>query len=239
MSDDDPITVTAREVRRAYQTALEARQQYRRSVGSDVEAWAHEELHQAVFDFYDTLRPIVKNANATEEHWSDRQLWPVRHRYVPASVCPACGYEVGGHEQAAQGATCGRCGAAQLEKGEAPAVDEDGNPLYVWVRGLQEVDDFRYQRQVVEKSYQDAMGSHTRTEVEKQLLDPGKLVTIADVLDECLEELGLLAEVDDQVEQTDLDQEDLEAFRDRLGELKDEAGVAVSDDGEIQAGVAD
>lgn len=240
MSDDDEATISAREVRRAYRMALEARQQYRRAVGSDLEAWAHEELHQAVFDFYDVLRPLIKNANATEEHWSERQLWPIQHRYVAASVCPACGFEVAGHEHAAQGSVCGRCGDAQLRKGEAPAVDEDGNPLYVWVEGLEEVDDLRYQSEVVEHEYSDAMGTHTRTEVQKQLLDPRKLVTIADTLDECLEELGLLAETDDEVTTTELDQEDLDAFRERLGELKDEAGVELDDDGEVQAaGVAD
>lgn len=243
MSRDEEYNLTAREVRESYNAALRARREYRRAVGGPMDQMAHERLHESTLDYYETVRPLIKSSNVTDEHWSKRELWPVAPITTAIAVCPHCRSE-GDVEYA--GELCPRCqdladGAPVLEKTEVQAVDEEGNPRYHYAEGLQTLDDLRLGVTTKTDEWTDALGKHERTSVEKNLLDPRKLLTVLDVLDEAMGELNLLAEIDDDAVETSLDQTHLEAFRDRLEELHSEAGIhdrvesegtAVADGGE-------
>lgn len=185
------------EIREAYHRCLEARREYRRAIGSEWEAVAHERLHEAVFDLYEVLRPLISSKNATKEFWEEIELWPRSRQYVEASVCPECN-AVADLEFAENGALCPECETAVMETADVPAVDEEsGEPLYVWECGLSTLDNLRTRTREVPIEYNDALGAYESVRLEKVLLDPQKLVVVADVLDEALAELDMLADVED------------------------------------------
>ena len=202
------------EIRAAYRDSLQARRDYRRAVGGRMERMAHEALHEAVLDFYDVLRPMLKTSTATEELWSEVKLWPVARRTTEVAWCPECGAE---EDVDNAGDLCPTCraaddrGAPVLEGQEVQALTPDGEPAYVWARGLDTLDELRIETKEVTETYSDALGEHERTRTVKQLAEAEKLLTLLDCLDEAVQELGLLAEVDDDLP------------KDKLGEEQEEA----------------
>jgi len=202
------------EIQAAYRDSLQARRDYRRAVGGPYERMAHEALHEAVLDFYDVLRPMVKNSTATDELWSEVELWPVARRTTEVAWCPECDAEI---DVDGTGELCPECqaaddrGAPVLEKMEVAALTPDGEPAYVWACGLNTLDELRIETEEVTEEYSDALGKHERTRTVKQLAEAEKLLTLLDYLDEAVQELGLLAEVDDDLP------------KDKLGEEKEAA----------------
>jgi len=202
------------EIRAAYRDSLQARRDYRRAVGGPYERMAHEALHEAVLDFYDVLRPMIKSSTATEELWSEVKLWPVARRTTEVAWCRECDAELDVDDV---GELCFECraaddrGAPVLEAQEVAAFTSDGEPAYRWARGLQTLDNLRIETEVVTEQYTDALGKHERTREVKQLTDAEKLLTLLDHLDEAVQELGLLAEVDDDLPQDSLGEDKHEA----------------------------
>jgi len=198
MTEAENIAGPAQEIRNQYEATLVARQEYRRYVGSRFERTAHEQLHEAVFNLYEVLRPLIKDANATEAIWEEKELWPVGREVVEASVCPACEY-IGERRSAENGKTCPRCGQSKMALDEVPAVDDHGQPVYKWKCGLSTLDGLRNQTHVVEESYNNSLGSYEGERVERDLLEPDHLIRVADLLDEAMQKLDLLVSFDDDL----------------------------------------
>jgi len=173
-------------------------------------------------DTFTALRPLFANSNATEHLWTDEELWIVGRQMIPVAACPACGSRFN-IDKVEIGDYCPDCGDEQLQETQMPAVDEEtGEPIWQFVEGLQSLEQFRGQREVRTVQYSDALGRHTKRVVEKQLLDPHHLEAAADAIDEGLERLGLHADVDDTQHETELDQETIEAFQERVQEVLDD-----------------
>lgn len=224
--DDDRGTMPTRTIHGAYREALQARRNYQTAAGGPFEANAHEQLHDAVAAYYEVLRPLVSASNSTEHLWTDEKLWPTQPVYVEVGLCLACG----ANEAVDQlddvgvelGEPCPNCENAVVEKAQIPETDDDGQVIYDHVEGLQAVDGAWSQTDEHSVEYSDALGTHTETRVETQLLDPAHLQAIARALDEALERLALHADVDDEAPTTELDNEDLEKFQEQLAKIRDE-----------------
>jgi CRISPR/Cas system CMR subunit Cmr4 (Cas7 group RAMP superfamily) len=165
-------------------------------MGSELEHWAHGKLQDATLDYYDALRPILKDANATEELWEERNLWPVDRKRVRKAVCESCG-EIFDAGQA--GKPCSKCEEDVLAGQVVDAVDENGQPLFVWESGLKTLDDVRLGVVERERTYTDALGEHSTTTVERDLMPSERLFRALDVLDEALQKLDLLVSIDDEL----------------------------------------
>jgi len=194
----------SRQVRERYEVLVSVYEQYRRASGTEWDATVHEELHNAVFDLYGVLRPYLKKANATQELWEDAELWPTGRKWIPAGECPECEH-VTDYALVGNGDLCPECGAAVVEACEVPAVDEQGEPVYEWKRGLRTLDELRNRTQTVAYEYEDALGSYEGQRTEKVLLEPLHLARLVNLLQEAMEELDMLDEyeddlVDDRVE---------------------------------------
>lgn len=204
-SSDEEIVSTApiRTIHQAYRDTLQARSYYQRNVGTQMESWALENLHDAVMDYFEVMRPLVSSMNATERYWEEEQLWPSEPVMHEVAYCAACG----GHCPVGQlndapieiGKPCPTCEQAPVKATTAPKTDEDGHVVYHWVEGLQSIDELRNQRDEQEHTYQDALGTHTTTTVTNTLLAPEHLTAIARTLDEALKELKLHAKTDDKL----------------------------------------
>lgn len=237
-SDDDRGSMPTRTIHGAYREALQARRNYQQAAGGPFEGNAHEQLHDAVAAYYEVLRPLVSSSNSTEYLWTEEELWPTEPVYVEVGLCPACG----ANEAVDQldgvgvelGAACPNCGNAVVEKAQIPKTDEDGQVVYDHVEGLEAVDGVWNQQVERTVEYSDALGTHTETRVETQLLDPAHLQAIARALDEALERLALHADVDDEAPTTELDNDDLEKFQEQLGKIREEwEGEDGLDDSEV------
>jgi len=189
-----------RAIHAAYRRSLEARQHYQQAVGGPLEQEAHEQLHDAVGAYYEVLRPLVASSPATEAHWKHRQLWPTRPATVDVGYCPACSTNAPVDELAAAdtgiGEPCPACRNAAVERRTVQQTDEEGRLVYEHVEGLATVDGAFDQHVERDIEYTDALGSHTDTRVERQLLPPAHLRTVARTLDDAMECLGLHVEVD-------------------------------------------
>lgn len=238
-SDDDRGTMPTRTIHGAYREALQARRNYQTAAGGPFEANAHESLHDAVAAYYEVLRPLISASNSTEHLWTDEELWPTQPRYVEVALCPACGANVGVDElddvpSVNLGDLCPNCENAVVETAQIPETDEDGQVVYDHVEGLKSVDGAWNQKVEHTVEYSDALGTHTETRVETQLLDPAHLQAIARALDEALERLALHADVDDEAPTTELDNDDLEKFQEQLEKIRDEwEGEDGLDDSEV------
>jgi len=197
MSESESVA-PAQDIRNSYRQALQARREYRRLMGSELEGAAHEGLHEAVFDLYEVLRPMIKEANATEDQWVNEELWPVSRKYIDAACCPNCDH-VEQLEQFDDGDRCPNCNRATMEVDEVPAVDEHGDPAYVWEQGLRTLDGLRNRTQTRTVEHDDALGTYETEVSERQLLEPEKLIVVADILDECMQQLDLLVSFDDDL----------------------------------------
>lgn len=202
MPETDPESVPGgREIREAYKRSLQARQEYRRAVGSDVEGWAHQQLHDATMDYFDALRPLLQSANATSDLWEGVELWPVDYVTEPVAGCPDCGFS--SDDLSHTGALCPDCEAADdreagiLQRMAMPVRGEDGQPEFEYATGLQTLDDLRLDVEVHETEYSDALGSSTSRTVQKRLLEPEQLIAVLDALDEAMQQLDLLVNIDD------------------------------------------
>lgn len=195
--------VPVRTIHQTYQESLQARGEYQRAIGTQMEGWAHQNLHDAVMDFFEVLRPLLSSMNATEKLWNETKLWPVEPIMEAIAYCPHCG----GNELVDElddapievGKPCPTCGQADVDTTHRPKVDEEGVVVYEWVEGLKSIDDLRNQRFEQEHTYQDALGTHTTTQTTSNLLAPEQLTAIARVLDEAMKELKLHATVDDKL----------------------------------------
>jgi len=202
-NDERRSSVPVRTLYGVYQNTIEARREYQQAVGGPMEQWALQNLHDAVLDYYEVLRPALSSMNATEELWEEAELWPTEPIMIELAYCPACQ----GHHPVEQlddvpieiGEPCPACGEADVDTTKVPETDEEGVVVYEWVRGLKSIDELRNQREVVEHTYQDALGEHTSTEVTTSLLAPEQLTAIARRLDEAMRELKLLATTDDKL----------------------------------------
>ena len=223
---NDAGSMPARTIHATYREALEARQHYQAAAGGPFEQNAHEQLHDAVAAYYEVLRPLVSNSNATEDLWKNEELWPTQPVYVDVGLCPACGANEPADELDDAGISlgdmCPNCENAVVERAQIPKTDKDGQVVYHHVEGLEAVEGVWNQRVEREVEYRDALGSHTETVVETQLLDPAHLQAIARKLDEALERLSLHAEVNDEAPTTELDNEDLEKFGEQLAKIREE-----------------
>lgn len=217
-------TIPRRTIHEAYRDALAARRQFRQSVGGPLAGDAHERLQEAVAAYYDVLRPLVESSNATEALWETEQLWPIEPRYHEVAICPTCQvYEpLTDTEELPLGERCPNCGQDQIERQQVPETDDNGQVVYRYVEGLKSVENIWNQRVEREVEYGDALGSHTETVVETRLVPPEQLHAIAEALDRAMERLSLHAEVDDEAPTTELDNDDLEAFGERLAEIREE-----------------
>lgn len=239
-NDTETSSVPARTIHAAYREALEARRNYQQAAGSPFEQQAHEQLHDAVAAYYEILRPLVSRSNSTEAVWEDEDLWPTQPVYIDIAACHACGASEPVDDlddtDVDIGELCPNCENAVIERTEVPKTDDDGQVVWDHLEGLKSVDGVWNQRVERTVEYQDALGSHTETRVETQLLDPSRLQTIARKLDEALERLALHADIDDEAPTTELDNEDLEKFGEQLAQIREEWG----DDGGLdESEVAD
>lgn len=68
----------ARIIERSQEACYQARSQFRRAVSSGADGGtigaARAELHNAVFDYYEALKPLRNDDNIAEE-WSETELW--------------------------------------------------------------------------------------------------------------------------------------------------------------------
>jgi len=197
MSESDSVA-PAQDIRHSYRQALQARREYRRLMGSDLEGAAHEGLHEAVFDLYEVLRPMIKEANATEDLWDNTKLWPVSRKYIDAACCPNCDH-VESVDDVEKDDLCRNCEESRMKIEEVPAVDEYGDPAYVWERGLRTLDGVRNRTRTRTLKHDDALGSYETEVSERQLLEPDRLIVVADLLDECMQQLDLLVPFDDDL----------------------------------------
>jgi hypothetical protein len=174
-------------------------------MGTELEHWAHGKLQDATLDYYDALRPILKSANATEEIWEERNLWPIERKRVRKAVCEHCGsvFDAG---QAGQ--QCNECDSGLLDGQVVDAIDENGQPLYVWETGFKTLDDVRLGVVERERTYSDALGEHSTTTVERDLMASERLFRALDILDEALQKLDLLVSIDDDLPQGQLGEVD-------------------------------
>jgi len=218
-------TIPRRTIHEAYRDALAARRQYRQSVGGPLEADAHQRLQEAVAAYYDVLRPLVESSNATEDLWETEELWPIEPEYQFVAICPTCQvYEPieGNEAELPIGERCPSCGEDRIDRKRVPATDDDGEVQYRYVEGLKSVENIWDQRVEREVEYTDALGSHTEAVVETRLVPPEQLHAIAEALDRAMQRLSLHADVDDEAPTTTLDNDDLEAFGERLAEIREE-----------------
>ena len=225
-SDDDRGSMPTRTIHAAYREALQARRDYQQAAGGPFEATAHEQLHDAVSAYYEVLRPLVSSSNSTTELWEEKALWPTQPIYVEIGLCPACGssepVDALADLELDLGDPCPNCGNAVVERAQVPKTDEAGQVVYQHVEGLESVTDVWNQRVERTVEYSDALGTHTETRTETQLLDPAHLLAVARALDEGLEKLALHAEVDDEAPTTELDNDDLEKFQEQLASIREE-----------------
>lgn len=225
-SDDDRGSMPTRTIHATYREALQARRNYQQAAGGPFEANAHEQLHDAVASYYEVLRPLVSSANATEHLWTEYELWPTQPVYVEVALCPACGANLPIDDveetNVELGELCPNCENAVVETAQLPKTDDDGQVVYDHVEGLEAVDGVWNQQREFTVDYSDALGTHTETRVETQLLDPAHLQAIARALDEALERLALHAEIDDEAPTTELDNADLEKFQEQLAKIRSE-----------------
>lgn len=227
-TDEGGNSLPARTIHAAYQQALDARHQYQKAAGTPFESDAHEALHDAVAAYYEVLRPLVSSSNATEQLWEQEELWPTQPIIIDVAACPACGatepLENIDGDDVQINELCPNCGNAVVEKDRRPKTDEQGQVEYHHVEGLKSVDDAWNQQVEREVEYTDALGTHTETRVETQLLPPEHLQAIARALDEALDKLDLHAEVNDEVPTTELDREDIDRFQEQLQSIREEWG---------------
>jgi len=225
-NEHDPAGMPARTIHTAYREALQARREYKQAVGGPFEPNAHEQLHDAVASYYEVLRPLVSSSNSTEDRWENEELWPTQPMYVTAALCPACGANqpVDDLEEIdlSLGDPCPSCGNAVVERADIPKTDDKGQVVYDHVEGLNSLDGVWDKQIEKEVPYDDALGSHSETVIETQLLNPAHLQQVARALDEALERLALHAEVDDEAPTTELDNEDLEKFGEQLQQIREQ-----------------
>lgn len=210
--DDGPSsTIPTRTIHDAYRQALQARRDYQQSTGGPFEQQAHEALQDAVASYFEVLRPLLSSSNATDQLWNDEKLWPTEPVYQAVAICPECGSYLPADElEASQldvGDYCPSCsrdnpdraGRPRLEPEQIPKTNEDGEVVYQYVEGLESVDGIFDQRTERTVEYSDALGNHTETIVETQLVAPEHLKTIARKLDEALKALNLHAKAEDKL----------------------------------------
>jgi len=197
MSADTSIST----IRQEYRASLEVRSKFRERLGDPSQSLIHEQLHEVTLRYYDALRPLLKSANATDDLWEERELWPIGPELTKVAKCPDCGAEYSAGDA---GKICSQCSDGDtgpvLEGQDVQAIDENGQPKYQYARGLQTLDQLRLGTNEYSETYTDALGTHTRRQVQKQLIDPPKLFQLLDLLDEAMEALDLLEEYDDDLE---------------------------------------
>lgn len=203
-NDEDATGVPTRLIHQAYREALQARREYQQATGGPMEHAAHQQLHDAIAHYYEVLRPVLAGSNAAEDLWENEKLWPTEPVYRPVAVCPACGGHAylddeGDEDEHNVGELCPNCGKAVVETDRVPKVDESGQTVFRYATGLKSVGNIWDQRTEREIEYSDALGTHTETRVETQLVPPEHLKTIARKLDEALKQLDLHATVDDKL----------------------------------------
>lgn len=197
-------SVPSRTIHAAYRDCLQARSDYQRAIGGPMEGAAHEQLHDAVANYYEALRPLLSSANATEELWKEEKLWPIRPRFQEVGFCPACNShaptdQLEESEISVGTDLCPWCENAVLEHDSVPATDEHGQMLYEWVEGLESLTGVWDRVEEVEVSYSDALGPYSTSRREAVLLEPARLLTVARKLDEAMVRLNLHAEVEDNL----------------------------------------
>ena len=208
--DGTNSTIPTREAHDAFRKAVAARRNYRQSIGGPFEQDAHQALQDAVAYYFEVLRPLLCSSNATDQLWNDEKLWPTEPVYQEVAICSECGNYVladkMGDDCVVVGDLCPNCARdgdrvekPRLEPKKIPATNEDGEVLYRYVEGLESVDGIFDQRVEQTVEYSDALGKHTKTVADTQLIAPQHLKTIARKLDEALRALNLHVKEDDKL----------------------------------------
>jgi predicted RNA-binding Zn-ribbon protein involved in translation (DUF1610 family) len=227
-NDDRSGGMPARTIDAAFSEVVDAWRNYQQAAGGPFEQNAHEQLHFSVAAYYKVLRPLVSSSNSTDDLWKNEELWPTEPVRVEIGLCPECGanesLDALNDSGISLGDVCPNCGDGAVERAQAPKTDEDGQVVYHHVEGLESVQGIWDQRVEQKIEYEDALGSHTETVVETQLLDPAHLQKISEKLDEAMERLDLHAPVNDEVPTTELDNEDLEKFGEQLQQIREKWG---------------
>lgn len=209
-ADDGPnTTIPTQAIHRAYQESLQARSSYQSAAGGQFEAAAHEKLHNAVSDYFEVMRPLLENSNATRELWEEKKLWPTEPKYQAVAICKACDFFVPESESgsgAGRGDLCPECGQQILERESIPKTDENGEVVYEWREGLKSVQNIWDQRVEKQVTRSDALGDHTEVVVETKLVPVEHLKVIARELDSALKALDLHAKSDDKLPKGRLDE---------------------------------
>ena len=228
-AEGDSSSLPGRTIHGAYRDCLQARSDYQRAIGGPMEGAAHEQLHDAVANYYEALRPLISSANVTEKLWEEDELWPVRPLFEEVGYCPSCGGHAASSALQEKGIQVGSdlcpwCENAVLERDRAAKTDENGQVVYEWVQGLESLTDAWDRVEEVQVEYEDGLGPYSTTKREAVLLDPSRLLTVARKLDEALERLNLHAEIDDDVDTTPLDKEDIEQFAEQVQKIREQHG---------------
>lgn len=190
-SDSKGIDTPSRLLQERYRACLEARDRWREAhnYGADVKRAMHLELQQAVSALYESARPLLKQNGEISEYWEGS---PEKHLYSERVEV----VEKDGERYLLR----------DLEPDLAEELREEGIPEPGTVyHGLSMLEDQLDQSEVIEESWSDSTGTHSRQRQRRIEIRPSILLRAARLIDEALTELDLLVSGDEPLAEDKLE----------------------------------
>jgi hypothetical protein len=243
MSETAPVGQPEAALQTAYLNSLDARKRWIEAAAAGVQTsqreQLHAELHAKTLAWWDALRPFLEDRDDMERFWDRVELWPVGVKSRRILYCDACDTGFDPDESLLEVEDgCPKCGQTKVEETAIPQRDENGQVIYEHQRGLKSLEEWIDKTVVVEREV-GTFRKKTVTEEQPQRLKPELLLRVGWLLDQAAEKLDLIADVKKEVPVTEVDQDTIDEFRDRIKEVMGEvdegtgaaAGLEAATDG--------
>lgn len=223
MTDDDHTSRPGRAIEQAYLNCLEARLQWLRSQSAgmdpDQRETLHANLHTQVLAWFESLYKHLSSRDDLTKYWDDVRLWRREPVTNTGLQCPDCGAWQDPNNVPV-GGICTTCNTEGVQRQQFH-VHDDGDPQYKWQTGLKTLEDWQGRTTTITRK-EGTFRPTTKTYDVPERLKPTILFRAARYLDESAAKIGLLEDVDKEVTRTEVDQELVSEFHDRLQSVMDE-----------------
>lgn len=225
-------------IEQAYQEALDARNLWIEEASSGFPNYSrgqlHAILHAKTMAWWEALHPYLSERDKLEYLWTEVPLWETGYNYVEVLHCAECDEVAQLSDGLDAGSHCPSCEQGVLSKRSTADLDndiiktrvhlaDDGSYERTYARGLQTLEDYQEQTERTVE-VRGTFRKRRRVVERPKRLSPAVLKRVGRLLDQAADKCNLIADVEVEAPQTEVDKDTLAEAKETIEEIVDEYG---------------